>query len=174
MDILVPISMKNAAKCDKQCELQNSASHQIFERKWRWFTSMFVSVCSESHKNSMRLKALFGVLSFVKWWRGAECSASPKRSSHFLIESDLVWEIQSVRHSFKRSPNKYFIFSPSTPEIKQGYLLNLSISVSRGKETNKDCLSSGEWRGKSSKWKSVAIELRNCNLERFSEGMSLA
>jgi len=28
--------MKNAAKCDTQCELQNSASHQIFERKWRW------------------------------------------------------------------------------------------------------------------------------------------
>ena len=35
MDILVPISMKNAAKCDKQCELQNSANHQIFERKLR-------------------------------------------------------------------------------------------------------------------------------------------
>lgn len=32
MDILVPISMKNAAKCDMQCELQNSVSHQIFER----------------------------------------------------------------------------------------------------------------------------------------------
>ena len=35
MDVLVPIPMKNAAKCDKQCELQNSANHQIFERKWR-------------------------------------------------------------------------------------------------------------------------------------------
>ena len=32
MDILVLTSMKNAAKCDTQCELQNSASHQIFER----------------------------------------------------------------------------------------------------------------------------------------------
>jgi hypothetical protein len=32
MDILVPISMKNVAKYDMQCELQNSASHQIFER----------------------------------------------------------------------------------------------------------------------------------------------
>ena len=29
MDVLVPIPMKNAAKCDKQCELQNSANHQI-------------------------------------------------------------------------------------------------------------------------------------------------
>ncbi len=32
MDILVPITMKNAAKCDTQCELQNSVSHQNFER----------------------------------------------------------------------------------------------------------------------------------------------
>ena len=36
MDVLVPIPMKSAAKCDKQCELQNSANHQILERKWRW------------------------------------------------------------------------------------------------------------------------------------------
>jgi len=36
MDILVPITMKSAAKCDKQCELQNSANHQILERNWRW------------------------------------------------------------------------------------------------------------------------------------------
>ena len=35
MDILVPITMKNAAKCDKQCELQNSVNHQNFERKLR-------------------------------------------------------------------------------------------------------------------------------------------
>ena len=36
MDLSAPITMKNAAKCDMQCELQNSASHQIFERNWRW------------------------------------------------------------------------------------------------------------------------------------------
>jgi len=28
-------AMKSAAKCDKQCELQNSANHQILERNWR-------------------------------------------------------------------------------------------------------------------------------------------
>ena len=47
MDILVPISMKNAAKCDMQCELQNSASHQTFERTLRFRdmpVSMFVGV----------------------------------------------------------------------------------------------------------------------------------
>ena len=35
MDILAPVTMKNAAKCDTSCELQNSVNHQIFERKLR-------------------------------------------------------------------------------------------------------------------------------------------
>ena len=53
MDILVPITMKNAAKCDTQCELQNSASHQIFERNWRQFTGMSVSVCLGENINHL-------------------------------------------------------------------------------------------------------------------------
>ena len=32
MDPLVPRTMKNAAKCDTYCELQDSVNHQIFER----------------------------------------------------------------------------------------------------------------------------------------------
>jgi len=47
-------------------------------------------------------------------------------------------------------------FLQSAPEIKQEHPLNLSISASGAKETNKDCLSSGERTGKSSKCKSVA------------------
>jgi hypothetical protein len=35
------------------------------------------------------------------------------------------------------------------PELRQGYPLNLSISISGGKETNKDSLSSGERNGNS-------------------------
>ena len=54
VDILVPIPMKNAAKCDKQCELQNSASHQIFERKWRWFIQhVYFSVLGIKHHNAI-------------------------------------------------------------------------------------------------------------------------
>ena len=50
MDILAPITMKNAAKCDTQCELQNSTSIRSLnaigtERNF----SMSVSVCSEIH-----------------------------------------------------------------------------------------------------------------------------
>ena len=31
-DVLAPTSMKNAAKCDMSCELQNPVNHQNFER----------------------------------------------------------------------------------------------------------------------------------------------
>ena len=56
MDILVPIPMKNAAKCDTQCELQN-VSHQIFERKWRRLAAgMWCSVCFGNHTRAMWLK----------------------------------------------------------------------------------------------------------------------
>ena len=59
MDILVPITMKNAAKCETQCELQNSASHQIFERSRRLsdirLACMFQCVRLTSH-TLVRLK----------------------------------------------------------------------------------------------------------------------
>ena len=32
MDLLAQSTMKNAAKCDMSCELQDSVNHQIFER----------------------------------------------------------------------------------------------------------------------------------------------
>ena len=35
MDLLVLASMKNAAKCDKWCELQTTVNHRIFERTLR-------------------------------------------------------------------------------------------------------------------------------------------
>ena len=50
MDILAPTTMKNAAKCDKQCELQNSSSIRSLNASGAVLTdSMFVSVCLEIH-----------------------------------------------------------------------------------------------------------------------------
>jgi hypothetical protein len=34
-DILALASMKNVAKCDTWCELQNPVNHRVFERKLR-------------------------------------------------------------------------------------------------------------------------------------------
>ena len=50
MDILAPITMKNAAKCDTQCELQNSTSiRSLNATGTNRNVSMSVSVCSEIH-----------------------------------------------------------------------------------------------------------------------------
>ena len=52
-------------------------------------------------------------------------------------------------------------------EVKQEHALNLSISLSAGKleiKNNNDCLSNGEWSGKSPRWKSRPW-LGSCNLE---------
>ena len=43
MDVLVLATMKNAAKCDTQCELQNSVNHQNFERILR--SEVFLRAC---------------------------------------------------------------------------------------------------------------------------------
>ena len=74
MDILAPITMKNAAKCDTQCELQNSTSIRSLnaigtDRN----VSMPVSVCSEIHY----LNAIESNDSLVKY-EGAEFSRPMK------------------------------------------------------------------------------------------------
>ncbi len=43
MDVLAPTTMKDAAKCDEQCELQNSVNHQTVERKWH--SGVYPRVC---------------------------------------------------------------------------------------------------------------------------------
>lgn len=46
----------------------------------------------------------------------------------------------------------------------QDYPLNLSISLSGGEEINKDCLSNGEWTGKSPQLES-GLKNRSCKLQ---------
>ena len=43
-DVLAPTTMKNAAKCDTSCELQNPVSHQNIERIFHFPGSMSVGV----------------------------------------------------------------------------------------------------------------------------------
>ena len=71
MDILALATMKNAAKCDTQCELQNYVNHRTFERKWRsrcksracLFECRFIKIIN----NSQRIAAVnFDTSSFSK------------------------------------------------------------------------------------------------------------
>jgi len=82
MDPLVPRTMKNAAKCDTYCELQDSVSHQIFERTlqsflwidYAWF-SLFKQPyltfkgLSENDSNTSCEVFLFCLFSVVSCWR---------------------------------------------------------------------------------------------------------
>ena len=54
MDVLAPTTMKNAAKCDTSCELQNPVSHQNFERNLHFsLRSMSVGVSVHPHHFSL-------------------------------------------------------------------------------------------------------------------------
>lgn len=73
-------------------------------------------------------------------------------SSVFLLLMTLCWD------RYENTVNMYDKRSLTPPLLQFlkisnmcDYLLNLSISISRGKETNKDSLSNGEWSGKSSR-----------------------
>ena len=54
-DVLAPTTMKNAAKCDTSCELQNPVSHQNFERTLHFLGSMSVGVSVHPHPITIRL-----------------------------------------------------------------------------------------------------------------------
>src|ERR1044072_2736564 len=52
------------------------------------------------------------------------------------------------------------------PQVRRGYPLSLSISISGGRETNKDSLRNGERTGKSPPRESVALRRLDCSLEK--------
>lgn len=76
--------------------------------------------------------------------------------STMCVISEIISRIskwQSVSQKEKVEIYSSILFKP---EVEQEYPLNLSISLSGGKETNRDSLSNGEWTGKSSIWKLAA------------------
>lgn len=62
MNILVCISMKDAAKCDNQCESQNSVSHLISERKLCCY--IFIVTCLFQNLNEA-MKRIYLLLFFL-------------------------------------------------------------------------------------------------------------
>ena len=53
MNASARLSMKDAANCDKQCELQNSVNHQISERTLRYRAFLIACLVSASTKPIM-------------------------------------------------------------------------------------------------------------------------
>ena len=61
MDASARVTMKDAANCDKQCELQNSVNHQISERTLR--SRVFLRACLVSASDHKYFDSvLFGMV----------------------------------------------------------------------------------------------------------------
>jgi len=104
MDVLVPIPMKNAAKCDKQCELQNSANHQIFERKWRQRDTLLACLfqCLRGFTLTLMWLTFFGLAGFYQQqqktslMKDARVDLSVQWSGHFF-QKWFHWKHRIIR-----------------------------------------------------------------------------
>ena len=99
---------------------------------------------------------LFSLLVNIPWiglkWRASVMFLGADRSRFILIRLRIF---NSLYESMLRSScSKHF-----TTSLARDYPLNLSISLSGGKETNKDFPSNCEWRGKSPRWKDSSLSL---------------
>lgn len=162
-DISALASMKNVAKCDTWCELQNPVNHRVFERKLR-------------PKPSGRGHACLGVTHRVappphrsRWSgrvRGAEtglpCApvARPAQMrSPGSASRDQWWlnpQLACCQSRGRASSGRASRATQSAPrrfrprpQVRRDYPLSLSISISGGKETYKDSPSNGERTGNS-------------------------
>ena len=131
MDILVPMTMKNAAKCDTQCELQNSLNHSA------WFT-LHEYVC-------FSIQNITNHNMIDKTYFGRRRLSSSQNKFLFLPNEAVTFTCDLIVNEIMSLQITKFL--PFVSEIKQDYPLNLSISLSGGKENNSDYLSSGERTG---------------------------
>ncbi len=85
-DVLAPPTMKNAAKCDTSCDLQNPVNHQNFERILRFRDipgSMLVGVSV----NSTRLPPLAIAVASQGSWRTVRVPGRPGPSAPKRLEA---------------------------------------------------------------------------------------
>ena len=147
--------MKNVAKCDTWCELQNPVNHRVFERKLRpkplgrghvclGVTHLVVTRTRRVRETDVGLPCPCGA---------AGLNASPRlgTSRQVVVEilnsfAVLTTPVAGERLKRPKSPEKGLRLRP---QVRRDYPLSLSISISGGKETYKDSPSNGERTGKS-------------------------
>jgi hypothetical protein len=156
-DISALASMKNVAKCDTWCELQNPVNHRVFERKLRPKPPGRGHVClgvtqrrnppppPGSNGGQRRLAS-----------RVLPPAVGPNTSPRRGARHGLRWSRRPLRESRARVPGlrgelpTLGANAPTTrPQVRRDHPLSLSISISGGKETNEDSPSNGERTGKS-------------------------
>ena len=156
--------MKNVAKCDTWCELQNPVNHRVFERKLRPKPLGRGHVClGVSHRVAPYPPLCAGARGRILASRALPCAAglnaNPRRctSRPVVVEtSTRVLSCETASFSRESSMTQRRLrallharcFRPR-PQVRRDYPLSLSISISGGKETYKDSLSNGERTGNS-------------------------
>lgn len=122
---------------------------------WAWVCLEWVSKSDLVSWNTwfMSYDALFIL---VRRWHNSCRMDVEQNSFDKQSESNLGWKPLKTLYSFKQR-NPLIISSKTHP-------LNLSISLSGGKESNSDSPSSGERRGTSSGLKSVSSRILSCSL----------
>ena len=157
--------MKNVAKCDTWCELQNPVNHRVFERKLRPKPLGRGHVClGVTHRRPPHPSELIwapGCAGRKLASRVLVLAVGPKSQS---LATKSAATIGGKASSMPRSPSlapvvqatlvprPYSIaraMLASRPQVRRDYPLSLSISISGGKETYQDSLSNGERTGKS-------------------------
>lgn len=159
-DISALASMKNVAKCDTWCELQNPVNHRVFERKLR----------PKAFGRRARLPGCHATCRPQPPDASKSCHgrAAAGGCGSWPPVASLPWLAQK-RAMERRTPRRAVVvkaplgqrsgpslpwcsaaFHPKSmrPQVRRGHPLSLSISISGGKETNKDSPSNGERTGK--------------------------
>lgn len=149
--------MKNVAKCDTWCELQNPVNHRVFERKLRPKPSGRGHVClGVTHRRPTPSPGTGGA--------GGEWP--PVRSRSRLAQIRVIGDRSRDDRWCKQTPRTHVACQrrrngtqgpcrsahaelASRPQVRRDYPLSLSISISGGKETYQDSLSNGERTGNS-------------------------
>ena len=136
-------------------------NHRIFERIWHPRPRSRVCLSQSRYKKRPRGKHAFpmGELASpgrrsravtARAGRRRDTGDRARRAATILVGGPSVRITDRAPNSKRTaSPPLQETYSTFRPEIRQDHPLNLSISISGGKETNQDSLSNGERNGKS-------------------------
>jgi hypothetical protein len=157
-DISALASMKNVAKCDTWCELQNPVNHRVFERKLRpkplGRGHVCLGVTQRCPPTKPRLRGEDGGRMLAscapRLAVGPNASTRRRAPRQSVVVQPSVPCCAREPHTVARRPQCVVATTLTTrPQVRRGYPLSLSISISGGKETYKDSPSNGERTGNS-------------------------
>lgn len=155
-DISALASMKNVAKCDTWCELQNPVNHRVFERKLRpkplgrGHACLGVTRrCSPAPPSGASGGGRWPPVRRTRGWHKCRVLGDERHDNRWLsnLGCPLCAFVAPRAARDARCPASAGL--STRPQVRRGYPLNLSISISGGKETYKDSPSNGERTGNS-------------------------